>query len=120
MTATQQEHVIERVDHPDDELSHHPGPRAYVGIAIVLAIVTAIEVAIYYFDLAPELLVGMLIFFAVIKFILVASWFMHLRFDSRLFKMLFVTGLITALLVFGVVMWIMTARGGPAPAVTGG
>ena len=32
------------------ELSHHPQPRQYVFIGIILAIVTAIEVAIYYFD----------------------------------------------------------------------
>jgi cytochrome c oxidase subunit 4 len=100
------------------ELSHHPQPRQYVFIGIVLAIVTAIEVAIYYFDLPSGLLVTALLIFAVIKFVLVGSWFMHLKFDSRIFRMLFVTGLITALLIFTVMLVLFTVGGGPAPEVT--
>jgi cytochrome c oxidase subunit 4 len=86
------------------ELSHHPAPRQYVGVAVVLAIITSIEVAIYYVDALKSLLVPMLIFFSFIKFILVALWFMHLRFDSRLFRRLFVTGIVLAFLVFAVVL----------------
>lgn len=57
--------------------------------------VTAIEVALSYIDLgnavAPLLLVGM-----VIKFFIVASYFMHLKFDSRVTRRLFITGLVLA------------------------
>ncbi|MGI8774931.1 MAG: cytochrome C oxidase subunit IV family protein [Actinomycetota bacterium] len=106
------------VEH-EDELHDHPEPRKYVFIAVVLAIVTAIEVGLYYLELPGALLVGVLLFFALIKFILVAQWFMHLKFDNRLFKMLFVTGLITAILVFSVVLIIFTDRGGPSPLITG-
>jgi cytochrome c oxidase subunit IV len=88
----------------EQELSHHPGPRQYVGVAVVLAIITSIEVAIYYVDAVKSLLVPMLIFFSFIKFILVALWFMHLRFDSRLFRRLFVTGLVLAFIVFTFVL----------------
>jgi cytochrome c oxidase subunit 4 len=102
------------------ELAHHPQPRQYVFIGVVLAIVTAIEIAIYYFDLPAGLLVGSLLFFALIKFVLVGSWFMHLKFDSRVFRMLFVTGLITALVIFTVMLVIFTTQGGPAPEVTNG
>lgn len=31
-----------------EELAHHPGPREYVKVAIILSVVTAIEVAVYY------------------------------------------------------------------------
>jgi len=111
----------ENVAHAD-ELEHHdhPSPKKYVFIAAILAFVTAIEVAIYYFDLSQSVLVGGLIFFAVIKFIIVALYFMHLKFDDHLFRRLFVTGIVTALLVFTVVLVIMFAQGGPAPVVTGG
>jgi cytochrome c oxidase subunit IV len=88
----------------EQELSHHPGPRQYVGVAVVLALITSIEVAIYYVESLKSLLVPMLIFFSFIKFMLVALWFMHLRFDSRLFRRLFVTGVILAFVVFGVVL----------------
>lgn len=106
------------VEH-EDELHEHPEPRKYVFIAIVLAVVTAIEVGLYYIELPAAFLVGILLFFALIKFILVAQWFMHLKFDNRLFKMLFVTGLITALVVFSVVLILFTDRGGPSPLITG-
>ncbi len=112
--------MSQNVDYDEHSTHGHPSPRKYVFIAVILAIVTAIEVAIYYFNLAPGVLVGFLLLFAVIKFILVASWFMHLRFDSRLFKALFITGIITALLVFSVVLATFLTRGGPAPVVTGG
>ena len=102
------------------ELGHHPGPRQYVVIAIVLAVITAAEVAVYYIESVDQLLVPVLIVFAFVKFFLVVSWFMHLRFDSRLFLRLFVTGLVLAGVVFAVVLvTFFTHLGGPTPNVTG-
>ncbi|MQA99426.1 MAG: hypothetical protein GEU78_03910 [Actinobacteria bacterium] len=90
-----------------DELraeEHHPTPRQYVKVAIVLFVVTAFEVAIYYIEAVGGLLVPLLLLFALIKFVLVVLWFMHLRFDSRLFRRLFVTGMAFALIVFAIVL----------------
>ncbi|HEX2049823.1 MAG TPA: cytochrome C oxidase subunit IV family protein [Actinomycetota bacterium] len=101
-----------------EELAEHPGPRQYVGIAVVLAVVTLAEVAIYYVEALADLLVPFLIAFAVVKFALVALWFMHLRFDSNVFKRLFVTGIVLALSVFGIVLWVFFARGGAAPGAS--
>jgi cytochrome c oxidase subunit 4 len=109
----------EPTDREAEELAHHPTPRAYVKVAIVLAVVTALEVAIYYVTALEDLLVPMLIAFAFIKFFLVATWFMHLRFDSHLFRRLFVAGLVLALVVFTLVLWNFFARGGPAPTLPG-
>jgi cytochrome c oxidase subunit IV len=103
----------------EQELSHHPGPRQYVGVAVVLAIITSIEVAIYYIESIRSLLVPLLIFFSFIKFLLVVLWFMHLRFDSRLFRRLFVTGLILAFIVFGVVLSIFFLHQQAAPGQLG-
>jgi cytochrome c oxidase subunit 4 len=86
------------------ELEHHPGPRQYVNIAIILAIVTAGEVAIYYMSALEDILVPLLIVLSAIKFILVVSWFMHLKFDSRVFRRLFVAGLGLAFSVFAIVL----------------
>jgi cytochrome c oxidase subunit IV len=102
------------------ELEHHPQPRQYVMIAVVLTVVTALEVGIYYMDALRDLLVPFLIAFAFIKFFLVVTWFMHLKFDSHLFRRLFVTGLVLALAVFGIVLSVFFARGGAAPLVPGG
>ena len=98
-----------------EELHSHPGPRQYVAVAVVLAIVTAAEVAIYYIEALGDLLIPFLLAFAVVKFVLVALWFMHLRFDSSIFRRFFVTGIVLALAVFGVVLWYFFTHGGAAP-----
>ena len=98
-----------------EELHVHPQPRQYVNVAIILAVLTAVEVAIYYVEGVRSILVPILIFLAILKFVLVALWFMHLRFDSNIFKRLFVTGLVLALLVFTVVLIFFSTHGGPAP-----
>ena len=107
------------VETTHDEVHDHPSPRKYVFIAVVLSIITAVEIAASYIEMPDGVLVTALLVMAVVKFFLVASWFMHLKFDHPLFKRLFLTGIITSLLVFGVVLWIFLSRGGPAPLVTG-
>ncbi|MGH2729077.1 MAG: cytochrome C oxidase subunit IV family protein [Actinomycetota bacterium] len=97
------------------EEHEHPGPKQYVGVAVVLAIITAIEVAIYYIDALQDVLIPFLLAFSFIKFALVVLWFMHLKFDSPLFKRLFVAGLILALVVFAIVLTTFFTRGGAAP-----
>jgi cytochrome c oxidase subunit IV len=103
----------------EQELYDHPTPRQYVMIAVVLAVITAFEVAIYYIEAARGFLVPLLIFFAFLKFLLVVLWFMHLRFDSRLFRRLFVTGLVLAFIVFAVVLATFFLHLGVSPGVSG-
>jgi len=97
---------IDRAAHTSEaeELSHHPSPRRYVLIAVVLAVATAMEVLLYYLEVPRTLLVVLLLLFAAVKFGLVVLYFMHLKFDSRLFRRLFFTGLILALIVYTVVL----------------
>ena len=87
-----------------EELHDHPSPRKYVWIAVILAIITAAEVAIYYVPALEDYLVPFLIAFALVKFIMVAAYFMHLKFDSKLFRRFFVTGIVLALIIFTVVL----------------
>jgi cytochrome c oxidase subunit 4 len=93
----------------------HPGPRQYVVIAVVLAVVTGMEVALFYMSFLPNAAVATaLLLLMTIKFSLVILWFMHLRFDSPVFKRLFATGLVLALSVFLIVMLTFGAGLGPA------
>jgi cytochrome c oxidase subunit IV len=79
----------------------HPTERQYVAVAMVLAAITASEVAVYYVKSLPHpLLIGLLCGMALVKFTLVVLWFMHLRFDSVIFRRLFVTGIALALAVY--------------------
>jgi cytochrome c oxidase subunit 4 len=91
------------------EPTGHPGPRQYVMVAAVLAVATAMEVAWYYLSVPHALFVGLLLVLAVLKFALVALWFMHLRFDNKIFKRLFVMGLLLALSVYLIVLTIFGA-----------
>jgi cytochrome c oxidase subunit 4 len=84
----------------------HPSPREYVRIAVVLAVVTAAEVAVYYVDWVHRhgLLIPLLFLFALVKFSLVVLWYMHLRFDSRTYARFFVLGLAGALTLYMAVL----------------
>lgn len=83
----------------------HPGPRQYVVVAAVLAVLTALEVGLFYMDFVPRpVATGSLIVLMILKFSIVALWFMHLRFDSRVYRRLFITGIILAISVFLIVL----------------
>jgi cytochrome c oxidase subunit 4 len=88
-----------------EEDAGHPGPRQYVVVAVVLAVVTGMEVALFYMDFLPSpVVVGALLVLMALKFATVALWFMHLRFDSPIYKRLFLTGIVLALSVFVIVL----------------
>ena len=83
----------------------HPSSVKYVGIAVLLAIITGLEVALYYINMPAALLVGMLLILATLKFSLVAAFFMHLKFDSPVLRRVFVTGIILAGVVYTVALF---------------
>jgi len=80
----------------------HPSDWAYVKIALILAGLTALEVFTYFESVVDwgAALVPSLIVMMIVKFYLVATWFMHLRFDSKLFGRMFSTGLVLAVGVY--------------------
>jgi cytochrome c oxidase subunit 4 len=89
---------------PEEDLAH-PGPRQYIVVAVVLAALTAMEVALFYLDFLPgPVVVASLLILMTLKFALVVLWFMHLRFDSAIYKRLFVAGLLLALSLFVIVL----------------
>ena len=83
----------------------HPTPKKYVQIAIVLGILTAIEIALYYTeDIVGIFTDPILIILAVGKFIIGVGWFMHLRFENKMVNRFFTGGMILALVLFAIVM----------------
>jgi cytochrome c oxidase subunit IV len=82
----------------------HPGPREYVAIAVILAAITAVEVAVYYIPFLQPIQMPIFGVLSLTKFALVAMFFMHLKFDSRFFSLVFVTGLLLACFVFLIVL----------------
>ena len=89
----------------DHEHRPHPTPRQYWFIAFVLAVITAAEVAVTYVDALDSVVAPLLLVMAAAKFGLVVAWFMHLRFDKRLYRNLFLIGLVATPLLFGAVLF---------------
>jgi cytochrome c oxidase subunit 4 len=95
--------------HAMGEVHEHPTWKQYKWVAIILTVITIIEVWVYYtsFSKSP-LFVPVLLIMSAAKFTIVVLFYMHLRYDHRLFKALFsgpliiaVSMLIGLLLVFG-------------------
>jgi cytochrome c oxidase subunit IV len=98
-------------EHPST--AHHgPEPREYVQIALVLAALTALEVSTYYVDFGP-LGVPLLIGLMFIKFVMVANFFMHLKFDNRLYTRLLYAGLSLAVTLYALTLVIMFFASAP-------
>ena len=86
----EQGHPTEPHDHP------HPGAKEYLAIAVVLTVITAIEVAVFYVPQMKPVMVPTLLTLSALKFALVAMFYMHLKFDHRLFSWLFVVPMVLA------------------------
>jgi cytochrome c oxidase subunit 4 len=87
--------MSETAEHHD----HGMSDAGYIKIALILAAITALEVSTYYVDFGPLFMPSLMIMM-VIKFVMVVSYFMHLKFDNKVFSFLFYTGLALALFVY--------------------
>ena len=78
--------------------AHHPGPRAYAIIALVLSAITLVEFWAFYVPWIHEigLFMPLLIVLSAVKFSLVAMFYMHLKFDHGVFTRLLVGGVLLA------------------------
>jgi cytochrome c oxidase subunit IV len=85
--------------------AHHPTPAEYVRIALILAVLTALEVSTYYFDFGRAG-IPLLVVLMIIKFVMVASFFMHLRYDTKLFGRFMYTGLGFAIVLYALTLLI--------------
>ncbi len=84
----------------------HTSPAQYVMIAVILCVLTTMEIALYYMEnsLSHGILVTALLVLAGIKFFLVAAYFMHLKDDPLMFRRWFIIGGIAALIVFTIAL----------------
>lgn len=91
---------------PADPHEEHWTDLKYVKLAIILAVITAVEVWLSYAkdDLGGFFLPALLILMAV-KFFSVVLFFMHLKFDNRLFSVMFYMGLVLAVGVYVAAMF---------------
>ena len=86
----------------------HASTATYLTIAATLTIITLVEVGVFYVPAFKPVLAPVLLALSALKFALVVMFFMHLKYDHKLFAGVFLlpfsiaTGVIIALLfLFG-------------------
>jgi cytochrome c oxidase subunit IV len=62
----------------------HASSRTYIAIALVLGVLTALEVMVFYVEALAPVLVPILLVLSAAKFVLVVGFFMHLNFFGPL------------------------------------
>jgi cytochrome c oxidase subunit 4 len=77
----------------------HASVRTYIRVAIILTLVTALEVGVIYIRALTPIIVPLLLVMAAGKFALVVMFFMHLRYDARALTTLFLGPLLIATLL---------------------
>jgi cytochrome c oxidase subunit IV len=92
--------VVETGPHEGGTAHAHPGEREYVTIALILAAITGVEVGFSYWHAVKGILAPTLILLSIVKFSMVVAFFMHLRFDNKILRRLFVTGFVLACIVY--------------------
>jgi len=95
--STETAHATEH----DEVHEDHWTDLKYIQLALALAVITAIEVAISYMvDDLGVFFLPLLFGLMLIKFFSVVLFFMHLKFDNRLFSVMFYLGLGLAVAVY--------------------
>ena len=84
-----------------DHADHHPSDLTYWKVFFALVALTALEVSTYWWPESARRVAGVaLIIMMVVKFVTVAAYFMHLRFDALILRRVFVFGIVIALAVY--------------------
>lgn len=99
------------VEHGGDRAhAHHPTPRTYVIIGLILFVITAVEVGLYYVPGFEETVLfrPTMLTLSTGKFVLVILFYMHLRYDAKLFKALFYGPLIIAVVLLLALMFLFS------------
>ena len=92
-------HTNPEIDvHAMGEVHEHPTWKQYKWVALILTLITVVEVWVYYtpFKNSP-LFAPVLLVMSAVKFAIVVMFYMHLKYDHKLFRALFTGPLIIAM-----------------------
>ena len=78
----------------------HPTAWTYIKVGVILTVITILEVWAYYIPalVASPIFVPALLIMSALKFVIVVMFYMHLKYDHRLFRALFTGPFIVAAL----------------------
>jgi cytochrome c oxidase subunit 4 len=85
----------------------HPTFKTYLKVALILTIITVVEVWVYYTPFVEsKLFVPSLLLMSAAKFAIVVMFYMHLKYDHPLFRALFTGPLIIAALTLASLLFL--------------
>jgi cytochrome c oxidase subunit 4 len=98
MAHDQHSAVDEAGHHAMGEVHEHPSWKQYKWVALILTVITIVEVWAYYIPafVASWTFVPALLIMSAVKFAIVVAFYMHLKYDHKLFRALFIGPLIIA------------------------
>ena len=77
----------------------HGTPAFYAIVGLILAVITLVEFLIFYVESLGVLLIPIMLILSLMKFVIVVAFFMHLRFDNKIFTYLFFAGFLLAAVI---------------------
>lgn len=94
MSATDSDagHAVKHDAHEEG----HASAAFYVWIGVILAVVTGVEVAIFYIEALDGIEAPLLVVLSAAKVVLVVMYFMHLKMEPRFVTGVFMAGLVLA------------------------
>ena len=93
-------------NHPHGQEHKHPPAGTYVAIGVILTIITLIEVGVFYVPAFKPVLAPVLLILSAAKFAIVVMFYMHLKFDHKLFTLVFLLPLFIAMSVITALMFL--------------
>jgi cytochrome c oxidase subunit 4 len=87
------------------ETKPHKSPNywaVFIALAILTAVITVTELYIDYIPVPKEIIRGSFVVMSLIKATLVAMYYMHLKFDSFVYSILFLLPVLFAVFLVGV------------------
>ena len=103
------EHTNPEIDvHKMGEVHEHPTWKQYKWVALILTVITIVEVWVYYIPafVASRLFVPALLTMSAVKFAIVVLFYMHLKYDHKVFRALFTDPLIIAMTTIVALMFL--------------
>ena len=100
--SSESDRVASAEPHPThgDAGHTHPDWSTYKWVALILTVITVVEVWIYYTPFAEtRLFIPSLLTMSAAKFAIVVMFYMHLKYDAKLFRALFTGPLLIGVIV---------------------
>ncbi len=94
------------------EVHEHPSWKQYKWVALILTLITIVEVWVYYTPFRQSsMFAPVLLVMSAVKFATVVAFYMHLKYDHKLFRALFIGPLLIAMSTLTALLFLFAKLG---------